>query len=283
MPSLTYSWKANGWLCMCLYPRDMNLTTKWDHYGTPTLEEVTHWLVGSTCFTKLDVNLTVPIYYPWLQVILADNFQHTMGIIPFCLPSLGPGLCKDILQCMMDQILSHCDGAVGSADDDVIHGKEDEGHDRCLCKWIVVVCEHSLLVTSRKCTVKKPSVTFFECVYEKEGTHLEPAKVSVVHSMPPLETLTQLQKFLGIEKYLWSFVPSLSSFTAPLHELLLKDIEWTWNQSYEKAFDTMKCLVYTNATLRYFDVHMPITFQVDVSWKGLGATLIKDDHPVACG
>ena len=33
------------------------------------------------------------MYFPWLWVICADNFQHTMGMMLFCLPPLGPGMC----------------------------------------------------------------------------------------------------------------------------------------------------------------------------------------------
>ena len=49
--SLTYSWKANGKLWVCLDPKDLNATIYLDHYHTPTLDEITHKLGGSTCFT----------------------------------------------------------------------------------------------------------------------------------------------------------------------------------------------------------------------------------------
>ena len=65
-----------------------------------------------------------------IWVIFADNFQHTMGMVPFCLPSLGPGQCTDIFQCMMDQILNYCDGVIEIADDAVVHGKDNEEYDR---------------------------------------------------------------------------------------------------------------------------------------------------------
>ena len=52
--SLTYSIKPNGRLWLCLNPKDLNTLIKRDHYHTPTLEEITHQLAGSTKFTKLD-------------------------------------------------------------------------------------------------------------------------------------------------------------------------------------------------------------------------------------
>ena len=70
-------------------------------------------------------------------------------------------------------------------------------------------------------------------------------------------------------------MPSLSSFTAPVHEKLKKSMELTWNESYQDACDTVKCLVCTYTALWYFDINRPITIQVDVPWKGLGTTLFQ--------
>ena len=45
----------------------------------------------------------------------------------------------------------------------------------------------------------------------------------------------------------------------------------------------IKCLVCTNITLKYCDINMPITIQVDASWQGIDATLLQDDLPVTFG
>ena len=52
--SLAYSWKADGDLRTCLNPTHLNKAIRRDHYRTPTLEEITHELAGSTKFTKVD-------------------------------------------------------------------------------------------------------------------------------------------------------------------------------------------------------------------------------------
>ena len=50
---LTYSWKTNGKLRVCLDPRDVNKAIKRDHYKIPTIEEITHQLAGSKKFMKV--------------------------------------------------------------------------------------------------------------------------------------------------------------------------------------------------------------------------------------
>ena len=84
-----------------------------------------------------------------------------------------------------------------------------------------------------------------------------------------------LQEFLGMVTYLSPFIPGLSILTAPLHELLKKDTDFTWITTYEAAFQHVKDAIVSDATLRYFDPSLPVTIQVDASQVGLGAVLLK--------
>ena len=144
-----------------------------------------------------------------------------------------------------------------------------------------VAREHGLVFNVEKCVVKQPSIKFFGWIYNKDCAHLDPSKVTAIHNRLAPEIPSQLQKFLGMVTYLSPFVPSLSSFTAPLHGLLKKDVEFTWNETYQDAFDSVKSLVCSDTTLHYFDVCRPVVIQVDASKKGLGVALLQDGCPVA--
>ena len=181
----------------------------------------------------------------------------------------------------MDQILEHCEGAIGIADDVVIHGKDDAEHNRNLHKFMHFVREHGLVFNGEKCEGKQDSVTFFGTVYNADGTHPDHQKVHAVHQMPPPETPSQLQQFLGMVTYLSPFIPSLSTHTAPLWELLKKDSEFIWDISYQKAFDRIKELVCKDTTLCYFNVQKQVTIKIDASGKGLRAALLQVGCPVA--
>ena len=138
---------------------------------------------------------------------------------------------------------------IGNADDVIIHGKDDE-HDRCLYKLIKVACEYGPVCSGGgKCAVKQASVTFFGCVFDNDGTHADPGKVSAVHNIPSPGKPTQLKNFLRRFIYLSPFVPSFSYFNAPLHELFKKGTEFTWNESYQEYSGTVKCLVFTETAL----------------------------------
>ena len=154
---------------------------------------------------------------------------------------------------------------IGIADDVIIHGNDGQEHNRCLHKLIEVAHEYGLMFNGRKNAVKQPSVTFFGCICDKDQTQPDPAKVSTEHNMASPEAPTQLQKFLSMGTYLSLFMATLSLFTTLLHVLLKKSKEFTWNESYQEAIDTVKCLVCTDTTLWYFCIYKPITIWVDAS------------------
>ena len=276
--SLAYSWKADGDLRTCLNPTHLNKAIRRDHYRTPTLEEITHELAGSTKFTKVDGSSSYYCIVLNYESSLQTTFNTHRG--RFVHLSFGLTCAQDIFQRMINQILDRCKGVIGIADDIIIHGKDGAEHDRRLHKFMKVTKEHGLVLNKKKCQVKSNSVKFFGCVYNKHRAHPDPSKVSAIKEMPAPQKKGELQSFLGMVTYLSPFIPQLSSHTATLRGLLKTDVEYSWNATYQVAFDKLKSLVCEDTTLRYFNTKKPVTIQVDASGKGLGATLIQDDGPV---
>ena len=100
--SLTYSWKANGKLRVCLDPRDVNKAIKRDHYKIPTIEEITHQLAGSKKFTKVDGTSSYLCIVLDYASSLLTMFNTPWGRYRFvCLP-LGLTCAQDIFHRMMD-------------------------------------------------------------------------------------------------------------------------------------------------------------------------------------
>ena len=200
--SLAYSWKADGDLRTCLNPTHLNKAIRRDHYRTPTLEEITHELAGSTKFTKVDGSSSYYCIVLDYESSLLTTFNTHRGRFRFvCLP-FGLACAQDIFQRMMDQILDRCEGVIGIADDIIIHGKDDAEHDRRLHKFMEVAREHGLVLNKKKCEVKSNSVKFFGCVYDKHGAHPDPSKVSAIKEMPAPQNKGELQSFLGMVTYL---------------------------------------------------------------------------------
>ena len=129
--------------------------------------------------------------------------------------------------------------------------------------------------------MKAQAVNFFGCLYDANGVHPDPGKVNAVHALSVPTNITKLQGFLGLVMYLSPFIPGLSTLTAPLHGLLKKDTDFTWNCTYDATFQHVKEAVISDTNLRYFDPSLLVTIQVDASQVGLGAALLQNGKPMA--
>ena len=212
--------------------------------------------------------------------VLLTTFNTPYGKYCFiCLP-FGLSCSKDVFQKRMDQILEEYEGCIGIADDITIHVCTEAEHDAHLWKLMEVAWKYHLVFNPKKTQVKAPMVKFFGCLYDESVVHPDPEKVDAVHALPTPTNITEVQEFLGMVTYLSPFISGLSTLTAPLCELLKKDAEFSWEASYQTAFQCVKDADVSDPTLQYFDSSCPITVQVDATQVGHGAALLQDNKLV---
>ena len=144
-----------------------------------------------------------------------------------------------------------------------------------------VARKYGVVFNPQKMHVKAPAVNFFGCLYDANGIHPDLEKVDAVQTLPTPTNVTELQEFLSMVTYLRPFIRGLSTLTAPLWELLKKGADITWNASYEAALEQVKQAVVSDTTLRYLDLLLPVTIQVDASQVDLGAALLQNNKPIA--
>ena len=181
----------------------------------------------------------------------------------------------------MDQILEECQGCIRIADDITVHSCTKVEHDAHLLSLMWIACKYDLVFNPQKTHVKTQAINFFGCLYDADGVHPDLGKVNAVHALPVPTNITKLQEFLGLVTYLSPFIPGLSTLTTPLCELLKKDTDFTWNCTYNAAFQQVKEAVISDTTLRYFDPSLPVTIQVNASQVGLGAAVLQNGKPMA--
>ena len=217
---ITYIQKANGELCLCLDPCDLNRAICHDHHKMPTVEEVAHEFSNLHYFTKLNA---CHGYWPIVldeEASLLTTFNSPFGRYCFLHLPFGLVCSQDIFQKKMDQFLKECPGCIGIANDITIHGCTEVEHNAHLQNLMWVACKYGVVFNLQKTHVKAPAVNFFGCLYDANGVHLDPEKVNAVHALPAPTNVTKLQEFLSIMTYLSPFMHGLSS--ASLQELLKK-------------------------------------------------------------
>ena len=240
--SITYVQKANGKLCLCLDPLDLNEAICRDHHKMPTVEEVVHEIVHSHFFTKLDAH-----HGYWSIILNQDSSLLTTFKSPFgryCFLQLPFGLvCSlDIFQKKMDQILEETQGCIGIIDDITIHSHTEVEHDAHLQDLMWIACKYNLVFNPQKTHMKAQAINFLGCLYDANGVHPDLGKVDAIHTLLAPTNITKLQEFLGLVMCLSPFIPGLSTLTTPLQELFKKDTDFTWNHTYDAAFQFSKKL-----------------------------------------
>ena len=122
--SITYIQKANGELCLCLDPHDLNVATHRDHDKIPTVEEFVH----SCFFTKLDAHRGYWSIIHNLDSSLLMTFNSPLRRYHFLWLPFGLICSQDIFQKKMDQILKEYQGCIGIADDITVHSCTEAEH-----------------------------------------------------------------------------------------------------------------------------------------------------------
>ena len=90
----------------------------------------------------------------------------------------------------------------------------------------------------------------------------------------------EIQTILGIANYLTKFAPNPSDITAPMRDLLKKDIEFLWDSQQEIAFNKMKEVITKIPVLAFYDPKKELTLEVDSSERATGATLMQEGRPI---
>ena len=187
---ITYVQKANGELCLCLDPCDLNREICHDHHRMPTVEEVAHEFANSCYFTKLDA-----CHGYWSIVLdeessLLTTFNSPFGRYHFLHLPFGLVCSQDIFQKKMDQFLKECPGCIRIADDITVHGCTEAEHDTHQQKLMQVAHKYGVMFNPQKKHVKASAINFFGCWYDANGVHPDPEKVNAMHALPAPTNVT---------------------------------------------------------------------------------------------
>ena len=90
---------------------------------------------------------------------------------------------------------------------------------------------------------------------------------------PPPKNLHELRSFLGLTGYYRKFFWKYANVAEPLNKLTRSSKKWVWDNSQQKAFNTLKQSLITAPTLAFPNFEKLFTLYTDASSVGLGAVL----------
>ncbi len=265
---------------ICIDPRDLNHAIQRQHYPMRTIEEVAARIPNAKFFTVLDASSgfwQIPLDY---ESSLKTTFNTPYGRYRFCRLPFGIKSASEVFQKAMDHLLEGypCEVIV---DDILVWGSTEAEHDENLLKVLDRIREINLKLKWDKCKFKVKEVRYVGHLLTEDGLKPDPEKIRAITEMQIPSNVKDLQRFLGMVRYLSKFVSRLSELALPLQNLLHADTAWTWDSIHQRAFDNLKAAISSAPALQFYDLHKPVTLSCDASFGGLGAACLHDGLPVA--
>lgn len=285
--SLVTVHKPNGKIRVCIDPLHLNKALQRGHYPLPQLDDVLPNMSQAQVFTKADCK------EGFLQIELDEEssllttFQTPWGRYRWKRMPFGISPAPEIFQQFLDQNLEGLIGVHKIADDIIITGsganpvEANRDHDRNLHDFLKRCEERGIRLNEEKFAYKCEQVKFMGHILSKDGLKIDPDKVAAIDKMKRPESVDDVQRFVGMVKYLGKYLPRLSDVCEPLRRLTHKGVEFHWGPEQDKAFEEIKNLVSNAPVLRYFDESAATEGQGDASQNGLGFVLMQGGQPVS--
>ena len=180
-----------------------------------------------------------------------------------------------------EELFGDIDGVEVIFDDIIVAVQDEQEHDEIMKKLLERAKVKNVKFNPDRLQYKVKEVKYMGNIVSESGLKPDSEKVRAILDMPLPKSKEELRRFLGMVNFFSKFIPSQSSVTDPLRQLLKKDSVWFWSHEHTAAVEQLKQILSCQPVLKFFDPAKPVKLQVDASKSGLGACLLLDGHPVA--
>jgi len=137
-----------------------------------------------------------------------------------------------------------------------------------------------------KCHFIRTEVEYLGHIISPEGLKTNSNLVTAVREFPIPKDLKELRRFLGLSSYYRRFIPQFAQLAQPLHNLTREGVTFKWEESCQRAFESIKQKLVEAPVLSYPSFDRDFILETNANAKGLGAILSQEQedgqvHPVA--
>ncbi|KAD0254408.1 hypothetical protein E3N88_44556 [Mikania micrantha] len=275
--------KKEGSFRMCIDYRELNKLTIKNKYPLPRIDYLFDQLQGATCFSEIDLRSG----YHQLRVndedIPKTAFRTRYGhyefvVMPFGLtnaPVVFMDLMNRVCRPYLDQFV------IVFIDDILIYSKTEQEHEDHLRKVLELLRAEQLYAKFSKCEFWLKEVHFLGHVINRDGIHVDPAKIEAIKNWTTPSTPTEIRSFLGLAGYYRRFIANFSKIALPLTTLTQKSQAFIWGQKQEDAFQLLKQKLCNSPILSLPEGSDDFIVYCDASNLGLGCVLMQRDKVIA--
>ena len=106
-----------------------------------------------------------------------------------------------------------------------------------------------------------------------DGIQVYPSKIRVIENIPTPRTQKEVHSFLGHAGYYRIFIEIFSKLVPPLFTLLMKDVQFIWNDACQTTFTELKKRLSTAPILRGTNWALPFHISSNSYETAIGAVL----------
>lgn len=272
--------KSDGSLRLVLDYRLLNCKTIKSRYPLPRMDDLIDRLFRARYFSKLD--LRTGFYQVGMDrnSIHKTAFATPMGHFEFLVMPMGLCNAPSTFQSLVNSIFGPAfrQFCLVYLDDVLIFSNTREEHLEHVERVLATLREHRLYAKREKCEWMREEIVFLGYRVGRGNRYIDPAKVAAIQQVDAPRTVTDVRSFLGLVNFCRLHIRDLAEFTAPLHRLTKKDVEFQWTDTEDTAFKEIKKRIAENVALRIPDLEKPFVVRTDASLSGLGAVLCQADE-----
>jgi len=131
-----------------------------------------------------------------------------------------------------------------------------------------------------KCSFATSTVSYLGHIISPAGVTPDPEKIKAIIDWPQPQSLTALRAFLGLIGFYRKFIRNYATLVAPFTDLLHCQ-RFTWPQTAQMAFTTLKVEIAKVPNLHLPDFAQPFVVDTNASAVTVGAFLSQASHPIA--
>ena len=227
--------KPDSSIRYCTDYRKVNVLSKTDSFPIPRMEDCIDRIGNAKYITKCDLLkgywcLPLTERAKEISAFVTPDGLYQYKVMPF-----GMKNSQATFQRLMNICLKDLEGVEVYVDDIVIFSDTWEEHLKRLEQVLFRLKEANLTVNLSKSDFVKAKVVYLGHVVGHGVVTPIKAKVKSIIDYPIPENKKSLMRFLGMAGYYRKFCKNFSEVTAPLTELLKKNVKYHWSETCQKS------------------------------------------------
>lgn len=270
--------KPNGKIRVCLDARKLNEVTKKNSYPQQNANRILS-LIGKTKYIS-----TLDMTDAYYQIPLRTEDQLKTA---FAVPTKGTyvyqrmpmGLCNSGSElCSLIDTLFGTEfepNAFPYLDDIVVVSETFEEHLDILKRLAAKFNFANLSISTEKSKFCYKRLRYLGHIIDEEGVGMDKSRVEAIENFPKPKNVKEVQRLLGLAGWYRRFIQDFSIITAPISELIKKEVKFEWTKEREEAFRKLTKALISAPVLATPDYSLEFEIQCDACQIGCGAVLIQ--------